>query len=92
MIVNFRAKDIKIKVGQKVAINEIPKGTYTYATSFSNPVGATSISSLGDVTGTVVLKAGTKILVIYTSTFINGVFTLSATLSSSDDQSTPTSP
>lgn len=92
LIVNFRAKDIKIKVGQKVAINEIPKGTYTYATSFSNPVGATSISSLGDVTGTVVLKAGTKILVIYTSTFINGVFTLSATLSSSDDQSTPTSP
>ncbi len=92
LIINFRGQDIKVAVGQKVEINEIPKGTYTYATSFSIPVGATTASTFGDVSGSVNIKAETKILIIYTSTLLNGVFTLSATLSSSDNQSNPTSP
>jgi len=92
LIVNFRGQDIKIAVGQKVDVREIPKGTYTYATSFSMPVGANTSSTFGDVSGSVSIKAETKVLVLYTSTLLNGVFTLSATLSSSDDQSIPTSP
>jgi len=91
-MVNFRGQVIKVAIGQRVDIKGISKGTYTYATNFSIPVGATSKSISGDVSGSVKLKAGTKILIIYTSTLLNGVFTLSATLSSSDDQSNPTSP
>ncbi len=92
IMVNFRGQVIKVAIGQRVDIKGISKGTYTYATNFSIPVGATSKSISGDVSGSVKLKAGTKILIIYTSTLLNGVFTLSATLSSSDDQSNPTSP
>ncbi len=92
LIVNFRGQDIKVATGQRVDIKEIPKGTYNYATTFTIPAGATSSTTFGDVSGTVTIKAGTKILVIYTSTLLKGVFTLSATLSSSDDQSNPTSP
>ena len=92
LIINFRGQDIKVDVGQKVDINEIPKGTYTYATSFSIPVGATTASTFGEVSGSVNIKAKTKILIIYTSTLLNGIFTLTATFSSSDDQSNPTSP
>ena len=92
LTVNFRGQEIIIIAGQKTEINEIPKGTYTYATSFSLPVGATTSSIFGDVSGSINIKAATKILIIYTSTLLNGVFTLSATLSSSDDQSNPTSP
>jgi len=92
LIINFRGQNINVAVGQKVEIKEIPKGTYTYATSFSKPAGATSKSTVGDVNGSATIKAGTKILIIYTSSLDNGVFTLSATLSSSDDQSNPTSP
>lgn len=92
LIINFRGQVIKAAIGQRVDIRGISKGTYTYATDFSIPVGATSKAINGDVSGTVKIKAGTKILIIYTSTLLNGIFTLSATLSSSDDQSNPTSP
>jgi len=92
LIVNFRGSDIKVNIGQKVVVSEIPKGTYNYATSFVIPAGATSSSSSGDVSGTVVIKAGTKILIIYTSSLVNGIFNLTATLTSSDTQSSPTGP
>jgi len=92
LIINFRGQEIKVDIGQKADVNEIPKGTYSYDTNFSIPPNATTKSTFGDVSGTVIINAETKILVIYTSTTINGVFTLSATLSSSDDQGNPTSP
>ena len=92
LIINFRGQDIKVDIGKKVDINEIPKGTYTYATIFSIPVGATPSSTFGEVSGSVNIKAKTKILIIHTSTLLNGIFTLTATFSSSDDQTNPTSP
>lgn len=90
--INFRGEEIKVNVGAKTDITEIPKGSYSYSTSFSLPIGATSSSTSGDVTGTITINADTKVLVIYTSTINNGIFTLSATLSTSESQTTPTSP
>jgi len=92
LIINFRGEEIKVSVGQKTDITQIQKGTYTYSTSFNLPIGATSSSTNGDVTGTVVINSDTKILVIYTSNLVGGIFTLSATLSTSESQGTPTSP
>ncbi|PIW68943.1 MAG: hypothetical protein COW08_09875 [Ignavibacteriales bacterium CG12_big_fil_rev_8_21_14_0_65_30_8] len=92
LIINFRGEAITVSVGQKADITEIQQGTYSYATSFNLPIGATSSTTFGDVTGSVLIKADTKVNVIYTSTIKDGIFTLSATLTTSEDQSTPTSP
>jgi len=92
IIINFRGQEIRVNVGQKTDITEINKGTYTYSTSFNLPVGATSSTTNGDVNGTVIINSDTKVLVIYTSSIVGGVFTLSATLSTSESQGTPTSP
>ncbi len=91
LLVNFRGNDISIPAGQSAVIKEIPKGTYNYATTFSVPAGTTSASSQGNLTGTVNVKASTKILLLYSSTLFNGTYTIYVTISNSDDQSaTPT--
>lgn len=86
IIVNFRGQDVSIIAGGTGEVKEIPQGTYKYATTYSIPAGATSSVTTGDVSGQVFIKAGTKILVLYTSTLVNGVYTLSATISNSDSQ------
>ena len=86
IIVNFRGQDISVAAGGTGVIKEIPQGTYKYETTYSIPAGATSSATTGDVAGQVVINAGTKILILYSSTLINGVYTLSATTSNSDTQ------
>jgi hypothetical protein len=73
-------------------VQEIPKGTYNYATTFALPTGAIGGSAQGDVKGNLIITAGTKITILYSSTLINGAYILYATISSSDNQGTPTSP
>ena len=92
LIVNFRGQDISIPSGTTGEVKEIPQGTYKYATTYSLPAGATSSTTMGDVSGQVVINAGTKILVLYTSTLINGVYTLSATVSNSNSLTSTTGP
>ncbi len=85
--INFRGGIITVPAGQTSSIKEIPQGKYNYATTFEVPAGTTSSSSQGDISGTVTLNAGTKILLFYTSTLSNGSYTLSVTVSNSDDLS-----
>jgi hypothetical protein len=85
--VNFRASLIAVEPGKSVDITEIQKGKYTYSTTYEVPTGTISSSAEGDVSGEVDLVAGTKILVVYSSTFIQGLYTISATKTSSDDLS-----
>lgn len=93
VIVTFRANAISVPAGQNTVIQEIPQGTYSYSTAYSKPASATTSTSTGDVTGQIVIKAGTRILLLFTSsTDASGNYLLSATLSSSDDETTPTSP
>lgn len=92
--INFRGSLIDIPAGQNSVIKEIPKGTYGYATTFAVPAGTTSSSSQGNLSGTLKIQAGTKILFLYSSTFTNGTYTVFVTMSNSDDQSatSPTAP
>ena len=92
IIVNFRGESLAIAANQTTVITEIPKGTYSYTTVFTKPASASSSATKGDVAGNVIIKAGTKILILYTSTLEAGIYTLSATISSSDDQGIVTSP
>jgi len=90
--VNFRGNAIAVTPGNSSTVQEIPKGIYNYATTFSVPAGVISSTSQGAVSGNLTIVAETKILIIYSSTLINGTYTLFANVSSSDDQGTPSSP
>lgn len=48
-------------------------------------MGATDFSSDGDVAGELVLNAGTEILLVYTSTLVEGTYTVYGSMTSSDD-------
>ena len=77
---------LQIPPGEKVEINEIFKGEYEYESIYEVPSGATSSATEGEVAGTFLIKAGTKILVVYTSTFIDSAYTLYVSVTTSADQ------
>jgi len=83
---NFRGSLIEVKSGEIVEQKELPKGTYDYETIYEIPSGATASSAEGEAAGEFLIKAGTKILVVYTSTFIENKYTLFASVTSSDDK------
>lgn len=83
--VNFRGTKITVATGKTVIVKDIPQGTYDYSTTYEIPSGATTSATSGPLSGTVTLKAGTKILLIYSSAFENDTYKIGATISSSDD-------
>jgi hypothetical protein len=82
---NFRASLIQVRSGETVELKELPKGTYNYETIYEIPSGASGSSTEGEAAGELEIKAGTKILVVYSSTFIDNSYTLFASVTSSDD-------
>lgn len=83
---SFRGTEISVPSGQTVELQDIDKGEYEYETVFSIPAGSTSFSSEGELTGTLILNAGTKILIIYSSvTDEEGAYTIYASVTTSDD-------
>jgi hypothetical protein len=91
--VNFRANVITVPAGQTVLIKDVPKGMFDYNTTYEVPANSTASAAQGDVSGTVTIAgAGTKILILYSSTFVDGTYTIYATYSTNEDQSVVTSP
>jgi hypothetical protein len=86
VLINFRSDLYSVDPGATFSVTDIPKGTYTYATTYTLPAGATASSAVGDVSGSVVFAASTRILVVYSSTLNDGAYTIYATISNSDDQ------
>jgi hypothetical protein len=87
VLVNFRGSLHSVDAGDTYTIEKVPKGTYTYVTTYQVPAGTESSSAIGDLDGKVIFKASTKILVVYSSTFNDGAYTIYATISSTDDLS-----
>ncbi len=90
LYINFRGQIVTVPAGQTSKVEKIRQGTYDYATTFSVPASATSASSQGNLTGTFTVNADTKILLYYTSTLVNGSYTVYVTISNSDSQTTGT--
>ena len=86
VFVNFRGSKIDVPNGSTIILKEIDKGEYEYETNYESPVGTTSSSAEGETSGTFVIDAGTNILVIYSSTFIEGTYIIYASVTTSDDQ------
>lgn len=84
VFVNFRASLRTVKPGETLVISDIDKGKYLYETTYEVPASAISFKADGAVAGDVALSAGTKILIVYSSTFVDGAYTLSATISTSE--------
>lgn len=94
MYVNFMGETFTIVPNGAKTVRNIPKGTYTYATTYDIPSGITSVSTNGDVNGSVVMNADTKITVLYSSS-IQGSgeqknYIINASISSNDKIDTPT--
>ena len=86
VFLNFRGEKIDVPAGSTVELQEILAGEYEYETIFSIPAGATDFGAEGELSGTFKLRAGTKILVIYTSVFdAEGNYTVYASVVSSDN-------
>lgn len=85
--INFRGGLITVPAGETSSITDIPNGTYDYSTTYSAPAGVLSSSTVGNTMGNLVIKAGTKILFVYSSTLQTGAYVLFVTISNSDNQS-----
>jgi hypothetical protein len=82
---NFRGTQTLVPSGSTVELQDIDKGEYEYETVYEVPSGATSSSAEGEMSGTLKLTAGTKILVIYSSVFNEGSYSIFASVTSSAD-------
>jgi len=94
MYVNFMGETFTIVPNGSKTVRNIPKGTYTYSTTYDIPSGITSVSLNGDVSGSVIMNADTKITVLYSSS-IQGSgeqknYIINASMSSNDKIDTPT--
>jgi hypothetical protein len=82
---NFRGEVTTVPAGKTVIISKLPQGTYSYITTYSIPAGATSSTEVGDLTGEITINAGSKILILYSSTFSENSYTIYASRTSSDN-------
>lgn len=86
VFLNFRGEKVDVPAGSTVEFEEIQAGEYEYETIYSIPAGATSFDAEGEMSGTFKLRAGTKILVTYTSVLdAEGSYTIYASVVSSDN-------
>lgn len=85
--VNFRGTETDVPSGATVELTNILEGEYEYETVFELPAGTTSYDASDELAGTFVLNAGTKILVIYASVFIEGNYSISASITTSNNLS-----
>ena len=81
---NFKGTLTDIPAGESVQLTDILQGEYEYETIFEVPANSTYDVS-ESCAGTLVLNAGTKILIIYVSVFDGTNYSLSASITSSDN-------
>jgi len=85
--VNFKGSLTDVPAGTTVQLTDILQGEYEYETIYVIPSGATSFNASESCAGTLVLNAGTKVLIIYTSVFLDGEYSISASITTSDNLS-----
>jgi hypothetical protein len=89
---NFRGEVTTVPSGKTVILSKLPQGTFAYITTYSVPAGATSSTEVGDMTGEITIYAGSKILILYSSTFSENSYTIYASRTTSDNLDNPRNP
>lgn len=82
---NLRGNLYDISAGGTLVLNDFKKGTFEYTTTYTLPAGATDFATDGDVSGQFILNAGTEVVLLYSSTLIDGKYTIYGALTTSDD-------
>ena len=85
--VNFKGSLTDVPAGTTVQLTDILQGEYEYETIYVIPSGATSFDASESCAGTLALNAGTKILIIYTSVFIDNNYSIAASITTSNNLS-----
>jgi hypothetical protein len=83
---NFKGTLTDIPVGETVVLTDILQGEYEYETIFEVPANATYDAS-ESCAGTLVLNAGTDILFVYVSVYDGTSYSISASITTSDNLS-----
>ena len=83
--VNFRGTLTDVPVGETVELTNILDGEYEYETIFSLPPGTTEYTAGEQLAGTLDMQAGTKVLVVYVSVFLDGEYEINASVTSSNN-------
>ena len=83
--VNFRGTLTDVPVGETVELTNILDGEYEYETIFSLPPGTTEYTAGEQLAGTLDMQAGTKVLVVYVSVFLDGGYEINASVTSSNN-------
>ena len=89
---NFRGEVTTVAAGRTVVLSDLPKGTYAYVTTYAVPANATASSEVGELEGELIVKPGSKILILYSSTFTENKYTIYASKTSNDDLDDPGNP
>ncbi|HEY4756654.1 MAG TPA: hypothetical protein VIH28_11405 [Ignavibacteriaceae bacterium] len=84
---NFRGEVTTVPAGKTVVLSDLSKGTYAYVTTYAVPAGTTTSTEVGELEGELIIKAGSKILILYSSTFSLDTYTIYASKTSNDDLS-----
>lgn len=92
VFVNFKGSQVDVPSGSTVVLEEIDRGEFEYETIYEIPGNATSSSVEGEGAGTIIMDAGTDVLVIFTSTFIDQIYTLYVSVTTSEDQTVEEDP
>lgn len=96
LTINFRGHNYEIPAGRVVngdivasiyVIKDIPKGIYAYTTIYGVPIEAEKYASEGDLAGQVEFSQDTQALIIYSSAFSEGSYTIFATITTDTDLS-----
>lgn len=83
--VNFRGTLTNVPVGETVELTNILDGEYEYETVFTLPTGATSYEAGEEMSGTLEMQAGTKVLVYYVSVLLDGNYSIDASVTTSNN-------
>jgi len=89
---NFRGEVTTVPAGRTVVLSDLPKGTYAYVTTYAVPAGTTTSTEVGELEGDLIVKAGSKILILYSSTFSEDTYTIFVSKTSNDDLDDPGNP
>lgn len=82
---NFRGEVTTVPAGKTIVLSKLPRGTYSYVTTYAVPAGASSSVAVGELEGEMVFSSGTKYLILYSSTFTEETYTIYASKTSNEN-------
>ncbi len=83
---NFQGTAHTLASGESKTIGYIDSGTYDYETAIALPAGATSITMGEHLADTLVFTGDTKAAIFYTSSLLEGVYEVAATISTTNSE------